>query len=293
LLCVGDLNVDITITAPDGIALGSDTAGRVALCGGGSAANVSAWAVRNGLASRFAGVVGDDRLGDFLVDDLAASGVEVRPIRRVDESSRSVAAIIGADGDRSMISDLSSATALVLGDVDPTWFDGVTWLHLTGYTSFQPGGAEVVAKLIELASDRGVSWSIDPSSSQMLTTSSESIRAAWAGASVMFPNRDEAEVLTGEKDPSAGAECLLDTAETVVVTCGANGAVVARRGCATFSVPSEPSSPTSNVVVNALGCGDAFAAGFIAGRCSGIDDQAAVSLASASAVRALALPSSR
>ena len=42
LLCIGDLNADITITSDERIASGSDTHGQVALAGGGSAANVAA-----------------------------------------------------------------------------------------------------------------------------------------------------------------------------------------------------------------------------------------------------------
>jgi ribokinase len=294
LLCVGDLNADITITTVGEIVVGSDTDGRVELSGGGSAANVSAWAVRAGLDARFAGVVGDDHLGDFLLDDLASAGVDVRPIRRATTTSRSIAAIVTGggpdDGDRSMVSDLATATVMTVDDVDTTWFDDVTWMHVTAYTYFPPAGRAVFARLVEIAGERRIPWSLDPSSSQMLaseTTRAEAF-AAFAGASILFPNRDESEWLSDISDPIAAAAMLLDLAETVAVTCGDRGAFVARRGRPTFQVDPEPGQ-----MVNALGCGDAFAAGFIAGRLGGLDDRAAAHLAAATAARALALPTSR
>lgn len=284
LLCVGDLNADITITTEGEIAVGSDTAGRVELSGGGSAANVSAWAVRAGLDTRFVGVVGDDRLGDFLVDDLAAAGVEVRPIRREAATSRSIAAIVSGGGDRSMVSDLGTATVMTIDDVDASWFDGVTWLHVTAYTYFPRGGRAVLAHLIDLAGEHGMGWSLDPSSSHMLASEStpDDASAAFSGADILFPNIDEAEWLSGERDPSTAAESLLEIAETVAVTCGDRGAFVARRGQVTLHV-----DPAPGPLVNALGCGDAFAAGFLAGRIGGLDDLAAAQLAAATAAHAL------
>ncbi len=48
LLCIGDLNVDLAITLRHELANGSDTDGTVEMTGGGSAANVAAWAVSIG-----------------------------------------------------------------------------------------------------------------------------------------------------------------------------------------------------------------------------------------------------
>ncbi len=271
LLCIGDLNADITVEAGSDIAPGSDTQGIVALAAGGSAANVAAGAAEAGAVTRFVGVVGDDLLGRLLVDELAGHGVEVRPIVRPGAVSRAIAALISSIGERSMVSDLSSATVLGVGDVDPGWFDEVDWLHLTAYTWFPDGGDDVVGRLVGLANERGIGWSIDPSSAQMLRTS-RSVQAALAafdGAAVIFPSRDEAAALTGADDPADAATRLLDVTETAVVTCGADGVVVARRGRPLFAAAAIDVD-----VVNALGAGDAFAAGFSTARLARSPDDA-------------------
>lgn len=284
LLCIGDLNADITVTTEHEIAPGSDTPGEIGLAAGGSAANVAAGAARAGTETHFVGVVGDDLLGRFLADELAGHGVEVHPIVREGATSRSIAALISPTGERSMVSDLAGATVLCVDDIDHAWFDGVDWMHLTAYTWFPPGGDIVVARLVDLATERRIAWSIDPSSAKMLATRRSVATAldAFGGAAVMFPSRDEAALLTGHDDATASATALLDVAETVVVTCGADGAIVARRGVEPFRVDAHAVD-----VVNTLGAGDAFAAGFLASRVAGRDDEvsaAAGTVAAAAAV---------
>lgn len=290
LLCVGDLNVDVTINAPAGIVEGSDTAGSVVMSGGGSAANVAAWAAAGGIAARFVGVVGDDALGGFLVDELTGHGVDVRAIRRVDTPSRAIAAIVGRDGNRSMVSALEPDTVLRPSDLDPIWLDDIGWVHLTGYTYLQPAARPAFLRLTGIIAEWGIPWSVDPSSSAMLeaTGRRDDVLAAFSGASIAFPSHDEAEWLTGSADPVVAAQRMLDIAETVAVTCGADGAVVARRGRATFRVDAVPTE-----LVNTLGCGDAFAAGFLSGRLAGLDDAGSAERAAHVAARAATVPTSR
>lgn len=289
LLCVGDLNADIAITPEGPVAPGGDTPGRVRLAGGGSASNVAAEAARLDVTTRFAGVVGDDVLGRVLVDELAGRGVDVRTVVRTGASSRSIAAMVDGDGDRSMVSDLSTATVMMPADIVPEWFDRTSWLHLTAYTWFPDGGPVVWSRLLGHVSDLGIPWSLDPSSARMLTDrGGPDVAAAFAGAAVVFPSQDEATVLTGADDPAVAAQRLLDLADTAAVTSGERGVTVARRGQPTFVVAARPAT-----VVNTLGCGDAFAAGFIAGRLRGHDDRSCADTGLASAARVLAMATSR
>ena len=199
LLCVGDLNADITITTTTDIRDGSDTSGTVRLTGGGSAANVAVAAVHEGVATRFAGVVGADLLGRVMVDELAGLGVDVRAVRRADASSRAIAALVGPGGDRSMISDLSTAMVMSADDVDAAWFDGVDWLHLTGYSYFPAEGPALLRRAVDVARQRRIPWSFDPSSAEMLRSEcrGRDLAADLRGAEVMFPNHDEAIAMTG------------------------------------------------------------------------------------------------
>jgi sugar/nucleoside kinase (ribokinase family) len=290
LLCVGDLILDVVITLGDDLAIGSDTAGTIEVHGGGSAANVAAWACRAGTPTRFVGAVGSDSIGEFLVDELEGHGVDVRAIRRDEARSRAVAAIVGPDGERSLVSDVDTIVAPSLDDFRNTWLEDVTWLHLTAYTYIAEHSRRLFSHITAAAAARSIPFSIDPSAVQLLRSHCElsDVRAAFAGAEVLFPNQDEAEYLAAVQDPGRAAEFLLDIAQCAVVTCGANGAYVARRGATTIHVDA-----TTITGANTLGCGDAFAAGFIAGRLDGLDDRASARRATDSAASALQLPSAR
>ena len=163
-------------------------------------------------------------------------------------------------------------------------------MHLTAYTYLQPAGRQTYARVVEHATERSIRWSVDPSSAEMLASQCRRDEAsrAFGGASVLFPNDDEAAWLADEDDPVAAAERLLDLAETVAVTCGADGAVIARRGASTFRVAAAPTE-----LVNTLGCGDAFAGGFLSGRLGGLDDRASATRAVEVAARAASVATSR
>lgn len=290
LLCVGDLGLDLTITASHAVALGSDTSGTIQMHGGGSAANVAAWAARAGLASRFIGAVGDDPTADFLVDELLTHGVDVRPIRRAKSRSRAIAVLVGEDGNRSLISDQDTTVTPGLDDYDPGWFEGIDWLHLTGYTYIAFHSRALFGHLTREATARSIPYSIDPSAAQLLRTNCHrsDVLDAFRGARILFPSHDEAEYLTGTSDPAEAAEQLLELAHCVAVTCGPDGVHIARRGYATIHVEAQRTT-----VVNTLGCGDAFVAGFLAAQLAGHDFDAIARLAVERATVATHLPSAR
>ncbi len=290
LLSVGDLNLDVAITLAHPLWLGSDTAGTIELYGGGSAANVAAWAAKAGANPRFVGVTGDDHSARFLAKELEDHGVDVDIIQRPHSRGRSVAAIIGPDGDRSLVSDHDTLVTLALDDFSGNWFEDVGWLHLTAYTYITTHSRTLFAKLKEEAIARSIPLSIDPSAAHLLRTNCDrdEVLEAFRGATVLFPNTDEAEYLTGEADPESAAGSLLELAETVAVKCAADGAYIAQRGQPTFYAEAQPA-----IVSNTLGCGDAFAGGFIAALLKGKSLREAAGTAVAQGAAAAQLASAR
>src|SRR5262245_40182819 len=135
---IGDLLEDVVIHAAGPPARGTDTAARIERRRGGSAANVAAAAALIGCPVRFIGRVGDDELGEQLVARLATDGVDVR----VQHGGRTgaVAVLVEPGGERTMFPDRAAAAALE--SIDRTWLEGVTWLHLTGYSlGDEPAGS--------------------------------------------------------------------------------------------------------------------------------------------------------
>jgi sugar/nucleoside kinase (ribokinase family) len=84
------------------------------------------------------------------------------------------------------------------------------------------------------------------------------------GAAVCFPNRDEAAVLTGERDPITMAARLTRHYGTVVLKLGGEGCVLAVPGQAPVRVPAHPARATDTT-----GAGDAFCGAFLSRWLSG------------------------
>jgi len=260
ILVVGDIVTDI-LALPDGpIAVDSDTAARVRMTGGGSAANTAAWIASTQTPVILAGVVGDDDAGAARLSELVAAGVTCA-VRRAEDASTGSVVVLSTGTERTMLCDRGANALLEPADVDNA-LDGASHLHLSGYVLFDPASAAAGAHALQSARGRALTTSVDAASAAPLSRlGAEAFFDLVRRADVLFANQNEAQVLTGL---SASAEklavTLLAHATTVVVKCGADGAVWAG---ADGSVVTAPASPVPTVV-DQTGAGDAFAAGYLA-----------------------------
>ena len=246
LAVVGDLLEDIVVRIGTPPALGTDTPAHIVRRRGGSAANVAACAALYGAAVRFIGCVGEDELGEWLVSNLLADGVDVRVQRR--GRTGSVVVLVDPDGERTMLPDRAAATELV--DVDRAWLDGVTWLHLPSYSLLsEPIGTTVRELVAALRRARG-RLSIDVSSVGVVRAYGVDRYGELLvelSPDVVFANDPESVLLSDE--PST----------LTIVKDGPRPVRV--RGC---PEPYEVDVPPLPDVADSTGAGDAFAAGYLA-----------------------------
>ena len=95
-------------------------------------------------------------------------------------------------------------------------------LHVAGYALLRSGSRPAARAAISRALERGLSVSVDPSSAALL--SPEFLDHAH-GAGLLLPNAEEAQMLSGERDPERAARALAARFSEVVVTLGADGAL--------------------------------------------------------------------
>lgn len=294
ILVVGDLVADVRVAPCGRLSPAAEVPGSITLHGGGSAANQAAWLAAQGHAVRFVGRVGLDPLGEWLVAELRAAGVEVHAARDPVRPTGAVCVLVEPGGERALVTSPAANAALAPEDVPPHAWRGVRLLVLTGYTFAHPAAARAGLALIRAARRRGIPVAVDPGSHALLARHPGRSRfLRWtAGARFCFPNREEARFLSGEADPLAAARRLLGWYEAVAVKAGAAGCAVAwrdARGPAAAWVPARPVPR----VADTTGAGDAFAAGFLAAWLRGAGPVAAAQEGHRLAAQAVALPGGR
>ncbi|MFL5680200.1 MAG: sugar kinase [Chloroflexota bacterium] len=244
----------------------------------GAEANVAVGLARLGRTVDYIGRVGDDGFGTAIVRKLRGEGVGVERLR-VDPEARTGLMIrerrsLGA-AQVLYYRTGSAGSRLTPDDVDPAAFGGARWLHITGITPALSASAKAsVDRAIALARGARMTISVDLNLRRRLwleETAAPVFRDLVARTDIVMGDADEAAIAIGEGGDAADPEVLARKlvalgAGTAVVKLGADGAVAATgKG----PVVHSPALPVA-AVVDPVGAGDAFAAGFIAATLDGL-----------------------
>ncbi len=248
MICaIGDALLDVVVRLAGPIAEDTDTDGRTRVGPGGQAANVVAWVAALGGSSRFLGVRADDAAGRLVQGELSRLGAELAG-PEVAEGTGTVVSIARPDGRRTMLTDRGVAPAFAPDDLDRTWLDGCTTLHVPAYSLVREPIGSTAGVAARIARENGARVSLDLSGTAALReVGVETFRelVAELRPDVVLGNEDEHE-LAGPLD-----------APTVVVKRGARGVTVRTRE-EERDYPARPAE-----VVDTTGAGDALAAGFL------------------------------
>ncbi|MDQ1323488.1 MAG: aminoimidazole riboside kinase [Chloroflexota bacterium] len=280
VVVLGDLNVDLTLALPDRSAPASERLVREPRqTGGGTAGNTAAALARLGVSVEFAGSVGDDGFGRWLVDDLRAAGVGTRGLVVTrDAPTCQVIAMVEPDGERYLVVwplDGGALTRLAPGDVDRGLVAGAAWLHTTGMCLRASPVASSVLTAMQVARDAGVPVSIDLNLRLELWGLDDAVLAAVTEAvdlaDVVLGNGPEELVPLARasgfevEGAEAAAQALAGSTRTVVGRLGAQGALALSSAGEVMVAQGFAAD-----VRNPVGAGDAFNGGFIAARVAGL-----------------------
>ena len=258
VLVIGDVMTDI-VAKPDGpIAVGADRRATVRALPGGAGANQACWLAREGVTTRFVARVGHDDHARQTAD-LAAYGVDARLGSDLTQPTGALVTLVSPDGERSFLTDRGANLHLQSADLPHTLLDGVDLVHVSGYALFEAGPRSATLEFMREVERRKISFSVDPASYSFLQEVGPAQFLEWTRkASILFPNEDEAAVLTGESLPDAQLKTLSRTYPLVVLKRSAKGAVAAE--ATTGRQWSAPAPDTD--VLDTSGAGDAFLGGF-------------------------------
>lgn len=257
---------------------------------GGAEANVARGLVALGVPAAWAGRVGDDGFGRRVVRELAASGVDVRGVT-VDPERPTGLYVKEAGPSGSVLHyyrDGSAGSAIGPGMLDDPatgpMLAAARLVHLSGITAALSDSALALARaLLARPRDHLVSFDLNWRPALWRHRDPSVLRDLMDAADIVMLGADEAAAVLGTPDPDA-LRALLPGPSTLVVKDDAHQAVaVTRDGTVT-----EPALRVE--VVEPIGAGDAFAAGYLAATLRGYGPRRRLRLGHLTAAATLVVP---
>ena len=276
-LVVGDLNVDLVGQLPRLPGPDEEVAmSALAISAGGTAGNTAVALARLGVRAAVLSAVGSDVLGDMLVRMLAEEGVDARWCLRSSRPTGLCFAAVEPGGERRLLTHRGANRDLTPADVAD---EALAWADAVHMTGVDPAVAEAV---VHKARKAGRPLSFDPGN-MMAAAHPDTVLRVGAAAWITFVSRTEARLLTGTTTPAAVARRLAGAGwRRTVLKLGEEGSVLLVDG------EVGPHVPAFRVpVVDTIGAGDAFDAGFLWACARGCELETCARYASAVAAMAI------
>lgn len=232
---------------------------------GGAPANVLAMASRLGGKTAFLGKVGRDAFGDFLRGVLVQNGIGSSGLA-VDGAAPTTLAFVQLDdnGDRSFTfyRDPGADRMLTTGEIKPELIGDCRIFHFGSVSMTHEPSRSATLYAAQYAKEQGKLVSFDPNYRAMLWDSEEEaldqIKKGIAIADVLKVSEEEAQLITGDKDPAGASQKLLSMGPALVlVSLGELGAYYRNHACSGY-VPSYQVN-----AIDTTGAGDAFVGAFL------------------------------
>ncbi|HEX6858346.1 MAG TPA: sugar kinase [Streptosporangiaceae bacterium] len=261
VVVVGDLMTDTVAHAHLPLAKGSDTPATVTMHGGGSGANIAAWLAVDGCEVAFVGRRGADIAGRNRDMELMGYGVDARLVMDPERPTGTCVVMVTHKGDHTMMSDPGANSALSPDDLPQDLFVPGSHLHVSGYTLLNERSRNAALAAFDLGRRAGMSISVDGASAAPLErVGAEPFLQLSNGATLLFVNGAQAQVITGRDDPEQAARVLNAWYPQVVLKLGPDGAQFYANG---RPDPVRVPAPPIERVIDGTGAGDAFCAGFL------------------------------
>jgi sugar/nucleoside kinase (ribokinase family) len=227
---------------------------------GSSSAIFACGAARLGLRVAFIGVCGDDIFGHFMLNEMQKRNVVISNVILRPNEQTGLSVILNQDEDRAILTHPGLMSALRAGDIADSLLSQARHLHVASYflqTKLQPDLPALFRRARSLGLTTSLDTNYDPSEK-------------WSGfdellsvTNVFLPNAAEAKSLTGTDNVEEAATMLGRKVEAAAIKLGAQGAlgVNPSQRVRVASIPVK--------VVDTVGAGDTFDAGFIYGYLQG------------------------
>jgi sugar/nucleoside kinase (ribokinase family) len=272
LLVAGEINPDLILSGNVKPEFGQveKLVDSAALTIGSSSAIFACGAARLGLKVAFVGICGDDVFGRFMLDEMSKRGVDVSHVIIRPDGQTGLSVILNQQSDRAILTHSGLIAELQALDIADSLLVQARHLHVASYflqTKLQSDLPSLFKRTHSLGLTTSLDTNYDPS--EKWTGFDELL----AVTNVFLPNETEAESLTGAENVEEAATRLGSKVEALAIKLGKDGAL----GMSKSQRVQVKSIPVN--VIDTVGAGDSFDAGFIYGYLNGWELEKSLRLA--------------
>jgi fructokinase len=232
---------------------------------GGAPANVAVGLQRLGVSTRFVGQVGDDPFGDWLRGIVARESVDVEMLHQTNEARTTIAFVATRGDGKKDICFYRNPGADALFPVEavtPALLEGAKVFHCGSVSLSESPCCDAQFAAAKLARESGVLVSFDPNWRPSIWPDFQvAHKLIWemiAFSDIVKVADEEWEFITGTTDLEEGSRKIRDAGPKIlVVTRGGDGAYF------NFAGGTGEIAGHAVEVVDTLGAGDSFVAGFL------------------------------
>ena len=161
VLCIGDIMLDVTAVVGAPIRQGVETRATISTQGGGAAANVASWLAVSGVSSHLVVRIGDDVVGQTVLNDLDKYGVTHSHTVVTGANTGVVIVLVDAQGERTMFPDSGANAGLSLSDLPS--LDEISAVYLSGYPLVNLKSRSGALDILRSVKAQGLPVVFDPS----------------------------------------------------------------------------------------------------------------------------------
>jgi len=258
VLVVGELNVDLILDGIDKFPeMGKEVlAQRMTLTLGSSSAIFASNIASLGVRVAFIGKIGNDKFGEVVLESLKKNKVDTSMIKIDETLGTGATVILNFDEDRANTTFPGAMDHLTINDIVEADLSKARHLHFSSYF-LQPGMWNSLGDLFRKAKKLGLTTSFDMQWDPQETWKLD-VADVLPSVDVFLPNENELMFLTGKNSIDDAIELIKKYANILVVKRGNRGSIVHYKDQLT-DLPAF----LNDQVVDAIGAGDSFNAGFI------------------------------
>jgi len=254
---VGELNLDLIFYGlPEKLELEREhLANDLSITLGSSSAIFTHNFTLLGNKAGFSSTIGSDPLGEICLQRLGECGVDQTHVRKLKGKTTGLTVILPQRKQRYILTYPGTMHEMSMKDLDLSYIFSAKHLHVSSYFLHKALRPEMI-ELFRRAKESGLTTSLDTNDDPEGRWSSD-VLLLLKYVDILMPNENEACKIARTDDVNQAAETLSQKVPLVVIKRGSQGAIV-REGKIKLSA-----YPPVTDMVDAVGAGDTFDAGFI------------------------------